>query len=82
MLRKDIGFKLAIECRQSALDDDFDHMEMSEEDPNSPFRISDTFQIKSDGCSLSEIKASLRISYEPYKIDFNNHLAFSSKFTF
>ena len=60
MLRKDIGFKLAIECRQSALDDDFDNLEMSEKVPDSSsFRISDTFQIKPDGCSLSEIKASL-----------------------
>ena len=73
MLRKDIGFKLAIECRQSALDDDFDYLEMSEDDTNTSFRISDTFQIKPDGCSLSEIKSSLRISYEPYKIDFNNY---------
>ena len=74
MLRKDIGFKLAIQCKQSAFDDDFDHLEMSEEVPDlSSFRISDTFQIKPDGCSLSEIKSSLRISYEPYKIDFNNY---------
>ena len=55
MLRKDIGFKLAIQCKQSAFDDDFDHLEMSEEVPDlSSFRISDTFQIKPDGCSLSE----------------------------
>ena len=71
MLRKDIGFKLAIQCRQSALDDDLDYLEMSEDDTNTSFRISDTFQIKPDGCSLSENKASL-------PIDFNDYDVFSS----
>ena len=61
MLRKDIGFKLAIECRQSANDDDFDTETSDEVPDSSSFQISDTFQIKPDGCSLSEIKASLPI---------------------
>ena len=72
MLRKDIGFKLAIKCRQSEFDEDFDRLEMAEEVPDSSsFRISDTFQIKPDGCSLSENKASL-------PIDFNDYDVFSS----
>ena len=70
MLRKDIGFKLAIKCRQSEFDD-FDRLEMAEEVPDSSsFRISDTFQIKPDGCSLSEIKASLQITHIIWAISY------------
>lgn len=71
MLRKDIGFKLAIECRKSAFDDDLDHLEMAENVSDSPsLRISDTFQIKPDGCSLSEIKASLQITHIIWAISY------------
>ena len=71
MLRKDIGFKLAVECRKSAFDDDFDQLELADEVPDSSsFRISDTFQIKPDGCSLSEIKASLQITHIIWAISY------------